>query len=451
MLLDTRKPCVVSPRDLLLITAAVTAVIVLVYLVTRFDFIPYADEHAFSFPAIEEYSRRLPSLRDLRETTLPYPPLFHATMGRIGRVIGVEYPRLRAVVTIVGLAAVLSFYIACSASLGRPAPTLTPLLLFSFPYCFFCSFLLYTDVPPLVPALLAVALYASAYRTGSTSKLIGAAVLSGIAIWLRQVYAFVPVGFFVHAMLFVPEPKRRRKLSLIPACGVLFVVPLVLLWMGPMPPRAFGTNTFEPHRGAARPAAPNESEYEAPNRGGPPLAYDHVGLPYAAPNASWHFVWIGFYFAPLLLGNRPNAKHARAAVLTALVLWLVLIVADPPVKPSGPTQAALDLMGRRFGSVVYHVAFITMLALGLMLLFQIPGLLRDESLRGHVSLHATMLVLALVVTSSHAGQQERYLLPTVPFVLAIFASRGGVHLPVLLCWQALLCLRLAAAYLMDGV
>ena len=157
----------------------------------------------------------LPCQANDLDRVIPLPGYF-AMQFILGKIIGYQTWKMRLLnVLFCWLAIAVFLKIATELNRRKTKAAVAAFFLFLNPYFFMSSFLIYTDIPALCFALLAMYFYIKQQHIISTVFLM-------LCIFTRQIYIFLPVSFvltdFFQQKRIFSEPKR-----------LLYVVPLLAI------------------------------------------------------------------------------------------------------------------------------------------------------------------------------------------------------------------------------
>lgn len=206
-----------------------------VFALTRFDYPIHGDEVAFYRLTLEFGAHTFPSMQLLRTYDHTVTPLVFIVLGLLGRAIGFDLWKMRAVIALLSCFTLLLFYRLCHARGAETPPWLpfyaTAVLAFS-PYYFGASIYYYTDIPCLFAMMVATTCYLA-------DRPLAGAIASGGALLTRQFSLFLPAAYALASLTKARSPRlnlSRGALLLIPFGMVL---PLILLWGGFSPQNRF--------------------------------------------------------------------------------------------------------------------------------------------------------------------------------------------------------------------
>lgn len=208
---------------------------VVVFALTRFDHPIHSDEVFFYRLTLEFGTHTFPSMQFLRTYDHTVTPLVFIVFGLLGRAIGFDLWKMRAVIALLSCFTLLLFHRLCRVRCIQTSPWLpfyaTAVLAFS-PYYFGASIYYYTDIPCLFAMMVATTCYlADRPLTGG--------IASGAALLTRQFSLFLPAAYALASLTKTRGPRldlRRGALLLVPFGMVL---PLIVLWGGLSPQNRF--------------------------------------------------------------------------------------------------------------------------------------------------------------------------------------------------------------------
>ncbi len=201
---------------------------------------PDLDEPAFHLPAIQQYIDQFPAF-DLQHYHSASGPVPYMLWSVWGQLFGDSLPALRLLSLLLGLGCVVILWrVLRDEPTGRTALLLGLIVL--QPYFLYRCYTIYTMIPALVTALLALAFYLRFERKKEYSSLLVFALFASLAVCSRQVYLSYVAGVLAHFTLFHLLPSWRKDRGRSLAQGALLMLPvfallgLFWLWGGSNPP-----------------------------------------------------------------------------------------------------------------------------------------------------------------------------------------------------------------------
>lgn len=363
-----------------------------------FDF----DEGDYHVPVIQEFIKELPApnLVTYRSATTP---LMHLTLAVWGKFAGTEPWKLRLPVLLAGMLSAVAFFYLLKER-GDPWPLRLTLFLVAYPYFFWLSFLVMTEVFAFLFGILSLRYF---LRPSNTRRdWIWFAVWGSLAVLSRQQWLFLPVGAGMY-WLWRDRTLRRAKWAAIP---ILSFLPFLILWKGTAPPIHWAT----PHD----------------------FTLNLVQVPHI-------FIFIGFYYFPALFTAPIPWKRLILPTLILLPTFLVapLNAAMPQAMQFLPQQRYFAGMMAQLSAlaagilppVVVQTGFFVLFLMGIWIFFQ-AWFRRNED--DALPLWPPLLVLLLLLIT--VGQAwERYFLPAVPLFILIFYARTRPNRHLLTPWLAI--------------
>ena len=368
---------------LLLLLLPFVVVVLLTGLNHPFDF----DEGDYHIPVIMNFVETLPT-PDLVNYNSATTPLMHLTLASWGSLVGVEPWKLRLPVLLAGMLSVVVFYFTVRER-GDPHPPLLTAYFIAYPYVFWLSFLVMTEVFSLLFGLLALRHFL--HRPTRRRDLLLFALWASLAILSRQQWLFLPVGAGLY-WLWQDRNLRRAAWAAVP---LLAFLPFFLLWGGMAPPLNFATS----HE----------------------ITLNLVQIPHL-------LIAVGFYFAIALFTAPIDWKKLA---LVALILLPFFLVA-PQIEALPESWSILPMQREFAGSMARMSALIArflpaaLLYLGYLMLFVLGGVILAQAwLRRHAdeAIALWFLVGAFLLSLLAVAQAwERYLLPIIPvLILMLYA------------------------------
>ncbi len=378
-----------SPRQTALAIVIIILPFIFVALLTGlnqpFDF----DEGDYHVPVIEQFITELPA-PDLIHYRSATTPLMHITLAAWGKLVGTEPWKLRLPVLLAGMLSAVIFFLLLKER-KEPWSLRLTLFLVAYPYFFWLSFLVMTEVFAFLFGILALRRY---LRTPTRrSDLMLFALWSSLAVLTRQQWLFLPVGAGIY-WLWRDRNFRRAGWTAIP---ILAFIPFMIAWRGTAPPIKWAT----PHD----------------------LTINLVQIPHA-------LIFTGFYFFPALFtASIPWKRLAIPAVfLLPFFLFTPLIAAMPPSLQllsaqrifAGAIANISNLAAGFLPSILIYGGFFILYILGALILLQAWFRRRKDDAEQLWPVILIFFLLLLMV-----GQAwERYLLPLVPFfILVLYAPQ----------------------------
>jgi len=300
---------------------------------------------------------------------------------------GLQAPGVRIVnpMLLAGSVCALGFALAVR---GAERPLLSALGVVSIPMVVTTSGLALTEIPAVFFASLALALLLAVMDRPFGAYAAGLAVLGGTSLGLaiagRQplILTILPLP-----LLIVGNGARARLVAVFGASAIVLPTLIFGVWGGPTPPAVAGTIMLAPVHALL---------------GG---AYALFALAIIAPRV---VVYRPFVLAAALGGGIAVNWFAGVARL------LPLATATAMTAP----RALLDVGSRIMGGAL--------IGLGVVFLAAMVRHMRRNSQDG-VTLYLCASAVALVVSSAFVGHQfsSRYLVPAVPFLIALDRGRDG--------------------------
>ena len=348
------------------------------------------DEGDYHIPVVHQFAETLPA-PDLVHYESATTPLMHLTLAAWSLLVGDEVWKLRLPVLLAGMLTVLVFYRLVQER-GDACPLRTTLFLVAYPYAFWLSFLVMTEVFALLFGVLALRHFLR--RNSARHDLVLFAVWSTLAVLSRQQWLILPVG----AGLYWLWTDRGIKRAVWAALPVLAFLPFAIAWGGAAPPLDFATSHD--------------------------LALNPVQVPMV-------LIAAGFYFA----GALPTAPipWRKLALPVLLVLPFFLVAPQLDSLPSSwmlvPEQrvfagllAQLGGLAERFAlPVLVHLGYLALFVVGVLLVGQAWLRRRDDDTLAlwFVAIPGFLLLLTV------AQAWERYLLPLAALGILIFYAPNG--------------------------
>ena len=346
-----------------------------------FDF----DEGDYHVPVVRQFVQELPT-PDLVHYHSATTPLMHLTLAAWGKLVGTEPWKLRLPVLLAGVLASVVFFLLLKER-REPWPLRLTLFLVTYPYLFWLSFLVMTEVFAFLFGVLALRAF---LRTPATRRdAMFFALWASLAVLTRQQWLFLPLGAGLF-WLWQDKSLQRAAWAAIP---VLAFLPFLLAWRGMAPPIKWAT----PHT----------------------LGLNLVQIPHV-------LILTGFYFFPALLTAPIPWKRLRWPFLLALPLFALspLIPAMPQVLQIHPAQSVFagsfanisNLAARFLPPLLIHAGYFFLYAWGMLILLQ--AWFRRQQDDTAALWPAVIIFLLMLLTVGQAW--ERYLPPVIPFFILIF-------------------------------
>jgi 4-amino-4-deoxy-L-arabinose transferase-like glycosyltransferase len=383
-------------------------------LATGLSFRLIGDEGVFHIRVIQSFASTWPriNIADYPSASAPLP---YVLLTIFGRIAGFEIWKLRLLPAIATYLAVNLFYNLCKRHELR-YPLLSTLILLFFPYIFFHGFTIYTEGFALLFGVWAMNYYL--LNDATLSQLLRGSILATLAVYCRQSYLVLPGGMLLFELWqtyrhgFVRSVRQRLGRLIILVIPAVMLLPLFSLWGG-------FTTPFN----------------QASQGGG-------WFLELVPQQLNFLFVFIGFYFLPMLFGRHTiELARSKKAILLALVILLPLYFVFPVVFSDDPGRInvaagiiahGLDIIGRFLSRNVAFVAELGFWTVGLLITLGecMHRPRSEESERLAIVTVTTMMLLTLT-----PYVYERYYILVVPFLVLLFhrsfQSRG-----LLFAWLA---------------
>ncbi len=379
------RPSTLASRDRANTTIVLLALMlpfVLVALITGLDHPFDFDEGDYHVPVVLEFAESLPR-PDLINYDSATTPLMHLVLAVWGRLVGTEPWKLRLIVLLAGMLSVVVFYLIVRER-DDPKPFLLTLYFIAYPYAFWLSFLVMTEVFALLFGILALRYL---LRHESTRlDLFLFALFASLAVLTRQQWLFLPLGVGLY-WLWRDRSLRRAVWAAVP---VLCFLPFFLVWGGMAPPQNWATSHA--------------------------LTVNLVQLAHV-------LLAVGFYFsvAPLTA----PVPWRRVAPFALLLVPIFLVSPQIEAIPeswslvssqrifAGSIARMSDLAASFLPVPIIYAGYFVLIALGLLILAQ--AWLRREDDNAVI---LWFLIIPFVLSLLLVGQAwERYLLPLIPLLL----------------------------------
>ncbi len=350
-----------------------------------FDF----DEGDYHVPVIEQFMKELPA-PDLIHYRSATTPLMHLTLAAWGKLAGAEPWKLRLPVLLAGMLSAVIFFLILKER-KEPWPLRLTLFLVAYPYFFWLSFLVMTEVFAFLFGVLALRYF---LRTPTKRRdLIFFALWSSLAVLTRQQWLFLPIGAGAY-WLWQDRNLKRAAWAIIP---LLTFLPFVILWRGAAPPIKWATSHA--------------------------LTLNPVQIPHV-------LIATGFYFFPALFTAPIPWKRLAlpTAALLPFFLFTPLIEALPSSLQLLPGQSVFagaianisNLAAGFLPPILIYIGFFVLYIFGALILLQAWFRRKEDNAE---PLWAAIIVFLLMLLT--VGQAwERYLLPLIPFlILTLYAAQ----------------------------
>ncbi len=350
-----------------------------------FDF----DEGDYHVPVIEQFMKELPA-PDLIHYRSATTPLMHLTLAAWGKLAGAEPWKLRLPVLLAGMLSAVIFFLILRER-NEPWPLRLTLFLVAYPYFFWLSFLVMTEVFAFLFGVLALRYF---LRTPTKRRdLIFFALWSSLAVLARQQWLFLPIGAGAY-WLWQDRNLKRAAWAIIP---LLTFLPFVILWRGAAPPIKWATSHA--------------------------LTLNPVQIPHV-------LIATGFYFFPALFTAPIPWKRLAlpTAALLPFFLFTPLIEALPSSLQLLPGQSVFagaianisNLAAGFLPPILIYIGFFVLYIFGALILLQAWFRRKEDNAE---PLWAAIIVFLLMLLT--VGQAwERYLLPLIPFlILTLYAAQ----------------------------
>ncbi len=350
-----------------------------------FDF----DEGDYHVPVIEQFMKELPA-PDLIHYRSATTPLMHLTLAAWGKLAGAEPWKLRLPVLLAGMLSAVIFFLILRER-NEPWPLRLTLFLVAYPYFFWLSFLVMTEVFAFLFGVLALRYF---LRTPTKRRdLIFFALWSSLAVLARQQWLFLPIGAGAY-WLWQDRNLKRAAWAIIP---LLTFLPFVILWKGAAPPIKWATSHA--------------------------LTLNPVQIPHV-------LIATGFYFFPALFTAPIPWKRLAlpTAALLPFFLFTPLIEALPSSLQLLPGQSVFagaianisNLAAGFLPPILIYIGFFVLYIFGALILLQAWFRRKEDNAE---PLWAAIIVFLLMLLT--VGQAwERYLLPLIPFlILTLYAAQ----------------------------
>jgi 4-amino-4-deoxy-L-arabinose transferase-like glycosyltransferase len=196
-----------------------------------------SDELVFHLPAIMQFASEWPRpvLDDYSSATTP---LYHLLFSLLGKVLGFDLYKLRAVNVLISFLAALVYFKLLRAQMGmqwRSALLLTLVFLIS-PYFFGISFLLLTDNLAWLFGLLAMYGFLASMRNDDLVAWAWGAVCLCLTLLTRQSFAWLLLGAAAVAWVHGRDLSERLIRIAMLGAAALPMLALVVRWHGLVPP-----------------------------------------------------------------------------------------------------------------------------------------------------------------------------------------------------------------------
>ena len=346
-----------------------------------FDF----DEGDYHVPVIQQFMEELPT-PDLVHYRSATTPLMHLTLAAWGKLVGAEPWKLRLPVLLAGMLSSVVFFLLLKER-KEPWPLRLTLFLIAYPYFFWLSFLVMTEVFAFLFGILALRYFLR--RPSIRRDLFFFALWGSLAVLTRQQWLFLPLG----AGLYWLWQDRNLKRAAWAAVPVLAFIPFFLLWGGTAPPIKWAT----PHT----------------------LGFNPVQIPHT-------LIIIGFYFFPALF--TAPIPWRRLALPTLVLLPTFLLTPLPEAMPASlqflPQQRIFagviaqlsNLAAGVLPPLLIYAGFFILFLVGLLIFWQ-AWFRRNED----DTLNLWPMVIIFLLMLLTVGQAwERYFLPVIPLFILIF-------------------------------
>ena len=350
-----------------------------------FDF----DEGDYHAPVIEQFIAELPA-PDLVHYRSATTPLMHLTLALWGRLAGTEPWKLRLPVLLAGMLSAVIFFLLLKER-KEPWPLRLTLFLVAYPYFFWLSFLVMTEVFSFLFGILALRYFLR--HSSARRDLFLFALWGSLAVLTRQQWLFLPLG----AGLYWLWQDRNLKRAAWAAIPVLAFLPFVILWKGTAPPIKWAT----PHN----------------------LGFNPVQIPHT-------LILIGFYFLPAAFTAPIPWRRLAPPALLLLPTFLLtpLPQAMPPAFQFLPQQRIFagaiaqisNLAAGVLPPLLIYAGFFILFIFGLIIFLQAWFRRKEDDAAALWPIVFIFLLMLLTV-----GQAwERYMLPVIPlFILIFYAPR----------------------------
>lgn len=316
--------------------------------VTKFSFRLVGDEGVFSLRVIESFASTWPR-PNLADYGVTSTPLAYLLLTGWGKIVGFEIWKLRSLTAGATFLAAYMFYKLCKGQ-GLAYPLLSAFSFLLFPYVFFLGFTVY---PENFALLFGVgALYCYLMSGGAAGRMIAGSVLATLAIYCRQSYIVLPATI-LGVDLFrrirrgsAPSGQWSYSRALILAIPILMFIPFYVIWGGATPPMTRTAN------------APDWFLAVTPT---------HV---------NYILMFVGLYFAPMLLRSQTVALFRRGRYVWFVALGLLAVYIAFPVRlddvggqslVAGIVIHGVDLLGRLTWSGVGATAKLALWGIGLLI------------------------------------------------------------------------------------
>ncbi|MDP3544218.1 MAG: glycosyltransferase family 39 protein [Elusimicrobiota bacterium] len=378
-------------------------------------------------------ARALVERGELRVPDIVSPTMIaHTAWGALfAKAFGLSFGALRAS-TLALSALALALFSRLSVPPGREAGPATGLHLLANPLFFLLSFTYMTDVPYLAWFLLSVLLYRAALREDRASLWLAASAAAGLAYLVRQIGVLIPAGVVLLLWRSGTLTPRRAALALGPA---LLAVGLHQAWFHFAHGPTWASVVYNGAATAALLSDPLRLSWEVYRR------------------LAGGVLCLGLFTAPLALGalrgwRRPGAG-AAAAALVFLAPFLLLQGAFPYflniIHEAGLGSPTIPGLEAKISGLLGRAEFragLTAAALGSLTVW----LGRARDLRAALAapeMRLWALCSALQLAPPLAGGLffDRYLLPALPFTLALGlrvaapGRAGAGALALMLAWS----------------
>lgn len=402
-------------RSFLLIILPFLAVALLTQLNHPTDF----DEGDYHIPVIQQFADSLPQ-PDLMHYRSATTPLMHLGLAVWGRMVGTEPWKLRVIMVLVGIAAAFAFR-QILIEQSDPAVDRNTLFLIVYPYFFWLSFIVMTEVVALLFGLLALR-YALRPRP-DRGDLARFAIWATLAIFTRQQWLFLPLAAAPY-WLWQDRNLSRAKWAGIP---LLVIAPLFIAWGGLNPPVFFATShalVFNPAQFALL------------------------------------LIFVGFYFAPAVMAKATSWPWRRLWPLGLALLPLLLYAPHVDAIPESWSLLSVqrNFTGNlaRFGELAARFLPPAVVLAGYFVLLLLGAVILVKAWSAHRQAQAGLLwwliAVFMLMTALVAQPWERYFLPIVPLLILLLFYPLRTHRRLLQGWLVFQSLLLVGflAYQIQG-